>query len=138
MPKSILARKIQFSCARRLYLEDKSEEENQSLFGKWTSRFGTGNNFILEASVQGELTAESGMIISIHDLNEVLKSSICDLDGRFLNEEVTEFKDTLPTTENIATLLFQRIESQLPKNVKLEKIRLNDSEQSWIEIESGD
>lgn len=130
-----LARAVSFQCAHSYKVKSWSHEENLKEFGLCFSPIGHGHSYRLEAFISGSVDPVTGMIINLRDLDLTLKESVADLEGKFLDKEVPEFKDQVPTTENLAQFLFLKIHSLLvdKKNIQLEKIRLYETEQLWVE-----
>lgn len=112
MPILTLRRRALFSAAHAYWLPDKSEEENQALFGRWASRWGHGHNYTIEACVSGELNPADGMVVNITDVDRVLKSEILSaLHEKHLSYEVPYFSSAPPTLENILKFIVERFEA---------------------------
>ena len=69
-----LSKRIEFSASHRYWNNDFTEEENLSIFGKCTSEYGHGHNYVLETTVRGPVDEDTGMIINIYKLKPILKS----------------------------------------------------------------
>jgi 6-pyruvoyltetrahydropterin/6-carboxytetrahydropterin synthase len=112
--KCIINRRAQFSASHRYWLPELSEAENQAAFGLCAQPFGHGHNYVLYISLYGEID-EYGMVLNLSDVKHVIKKEITgQLDYGFLNEIWPEFKQALPTTENIARVIWQRLSPHLP------------------------
>jgi len=130
-----LARAIHFDCAHSYEVKSWTKDKNLSEFGACFSPIGHGHTYRLEAYFQGAIDDESGMIINLRDLDLALKSCVSPIEGRFLNKEVDEFKEQIPTTEKIGLYLFDRLKEALqPYPGDLVKIRLFETDDLWIEI----
>ncbi len=127
--KCIIDRRAQFSASHRYYLPELSEAENAERFGACTRFPGHGHNYVLYASMLGDLD-EYGMVLNLSDVKQVIKREVTSqLDFSFLNDAWTEFQQTLPTTEHIARSIWQRLEPHLP----IIKIRLYEHPELWAD-----
>lgn len=97
-----LVRKVTFSSGHRYWLPSLSPEENRALFGKWASPLNHGHNYVLEAGFEGEVDPETGMVVNIKTLDEMMDRRIVDtFDQRSINDEVEGFQDRPPSLENL-------------------------------------
>lgn len=110
----LLTRTIHFNAAHRLWNPAKSEEWNTATFGPGANLAGYGHNYSLEIAVAGTANADTGMIVNLTDLDRILREEVDrPLDHRHLNNEVAEFRDTVPTAENLALWIWRRVEARL-------------------------
>lgn len=113
----LLTRTIHFNAAHRLWNPEKSAEWNLATFGPGANESGYGHNYSLEIAVEGSPDPASGMIVNLTDLDRVLKEEVDrPLDHRHLNQEVAEFKETVPTAENLALWIWRRVEARLERD----------------------
>jgi len=120
----LLTRKAEFSAAHYYWNEQWSEEENRRVFGKCANRNGHGHNYTLEVTVAGEVNAQSGFVLDLKQLKEVLNGEVVDVyDHRHLNLEVPEFRDRMPTAENIAISVWERLDGKIP-GARLHRVRV--------------
>jgi len=120
----LLTRKVDFSAAHFYWNPGWSEEENARVFGKCSNRQGHGHNYTLEVTVAGEVDPVSGFVVDLKRLKDILETEVVSVyDHRHLNFEVPEFKDTIPTTENIAIAIWRRLEGKI-ENAKLHRVRV--------------
>ena len=124
----IVNRRAKFSASHRYWLPELSEAENQQRFGA-NSRFpGHGHNYVLYVSLIGELD-KYGMVQNLSDVKKVIKDEVTSqLDYSYLNDTWAEFQQTLPTTENIAKVIWERLSPHLP----LVDIQLYEHPQLWV------
>ena len=94
-----------FSAAHRLHNEDFSEEKNKQVFGKCNNPMGHGHDYYLELTVKGDIEEETGMILNIEVLDEVVLSIIDELDHKRLDIEIDYFTKERASGENIAKYL---------------------------------
>ncbi len=125
----IVNRRAQFSASHRYWLSQLSEAENLEKFGACSKFPGHGHNYVLFVSLAGELD-EYGMVLNLSDVKQVIKREVTSqLDFSYLNEAWTEFQQTLPTTENIARVIWQRLAPHLP----LVGIQLFENSELWAD-----
>jgi len=119
-----LTRKCEFSASHFYQNPQWSEEENRRAFGKCANLNGHGHNYTLEVTVKGEVDPVTGFVVDLKELKDILNREVVDaMDHRHLNKEVPEFATKIPTSENIAIAIWQRLEKKL--NVaKLHRVRL--------------
>jgi 6-pyruvoyltetrahydropterin/6-carboxytetrahydropterin synthase len=128
-----LTRKCEFSASHYYHNPELSPEENRRLFGKCNNPNGHGHNYAVEVSVKGEIDPRSGFVIDLKDLKEVMNSEVLDaLDHRFLNKEVPEFAKTIPTTENIAITVWNRVEPKLSV-AELHRVRVYETADLFVD-----
>jgi 6-pyruvoyltetrahydropterin/6-carboxytetrahydropterin synthase len=119
--KATVSRKAHFNAAHRLYRKDWSDEKNTAVFGKCNNPNFHGHNYELIVSVTGEIDKETGYVIDIKTLKEIIKKEVENVfDHKNLNIEVPEFEDLNPTTENIAVVIFNKINPSLASHLDLE------------------
>jgi len=120
----LLTRKAEFSSAHYYWNEEWSAEENQRVFGRCANRNGHGHNYTLEVTVAGEVDAVTGFVVDLKQLKEILEDGVLRVyDHRNLNLEVPEFATRIPTTENIAISIWERLEGKIP-NAQLHRVRV--------------
>ena len=108
-----LTRKAEFSASHYYHNPAFTAEENQRIFGKCNNPNGHGHNYTLEVTVKGEVDPRSGFVVDLKQLKDVLNREVLDgMDHRFLNKEVPEFLTRIPTTENLAIVIWQRLAPQ--------------------------
>jgi 6-pyruvoyltetrahydropterin/6-carboxytetrahydropterin synthase len=119
--KVTVSRKAHFNAAHRLYRKDWTDEKNDSVFGKCNNPNFHGHNYELIVSVTDDIDNETGYVIDIKVLKDIIKEEIEDaFDHKNLNLEVEEFKDLNPTAENIVVVIYNKIKTKLKPSNKLE------------------
>jgi 6-pyruvoyltetrahydropterin/6-carboxytetrahydropterin synthase len=112
--KCVINRRAQFSASHRYYLPELSAAENTAKFGLGSLPSGHGHNYELFISLYGDID-DQGMVLNLSDVKHVIKSEVtAQLDSRLLNEAWPEFAETLPTTENIARVIWQKLAPHFP------------------------
>ena len=118
-----VSRKAHFNAAHRLYRKDWSFEKNDSIFGKCNNPNFHGHNYELIVSVTGEIDPETGFVIDVKILKDLIKAEVEDsFDHKNLNVEVPEFKELNPTAENIAVVIWQKLRPHIDAANALEVV----------------
>lgn len=121
-----LTRRYAFAASHRLHSEKLSAEENLRLYGKCSNPYGHGHNYRVEVTVSGPVSAETGMIANLSELDAFVEREMVEpFDHKFLNEEVAAFRKTVPTTENLCKEIFRRLRP-FPA-AHLERIRIEET-----------
>lgn len=116
-----VSRKAHFNAAHRLYRKDWSMEKNEAIFGKCNNPNFHGHNYELIASVTGNINPETGYVIDIKTLSDLIKEHIEDaFDHKNLNEDVADFKNLNPTAENICVVIWQKLRPFIDSDKDLE------------------
>ena len=111
-----ITRRIEFSASHVCANPALPEEENRRLFGDATNPYGHGHNYVVEVTLEGDPDPVSGMVLDLKELKSILNAQVVDsFDHRFLNKEVPPFDRTVPTVENIAIEIWNRIEPSLSR-----------------------
>ncbi len=130
----IVNRRAQFSASHRYFLPELSEAENTEKFGAGSRFPGHGHNYVLFISLAGELD-KYGMVLNLSDVKHVIKHEVTSqLDYSYLNDVWAEFQETLPTTENIARVIWQRLVPHLP----LVRVQLFEHPELWADYIGDD
>jgi 6-pyruvoyltetrahydropterin/6-carboxytetrahydropterin synthase len=123
-----LTRRADFSASHYYYDPALSPEENVRLFGKCANRNGHGHNYTLEVTVKGAVDPRTGFVVDLKDLKDVMEREvIAAMDHRHLNLEVPEFRDRIPTTENLAVVIWDRLHPRL-QVARLHRVRVYESD----------
>lgn len=134
MPKCVIHRRAEFSASHRYWLPELSETENTKRFGPCACFPGHGHNYVLYASMLGEINPD-GMVLNLSKVKHTIaKEVISHLNFSYLNAAWPEFQQTLPTTENIARVIWQRLSPHLP----LVNIQLFEHPKLWADYQGKD
>jgi 6-pyruvoyltetrahydropterin/6-carboxytetrahydropterin synthase len=129
-----LTRKAEFSAAHLYHNPELSAEENRRVFGKCNNPNGHGHNYTLEVTVKGAVDPKSGFVVDLKQLKEVMSREVLEaLDHRFLNKEVPEFLSKIPTTENIAIVIWQRLAPKL-NGARLHRVRVYETPDLFVDF----
>lgn len=127
-----VCRRTTFNSAHRLLNKNWSDEKNQEVFGKCNSPNYHGHNYTLETWLEGEVDPDTGYVIDLGVLKEIIKEEVEDpFDHRNLNLDVPDFYDLNPTAENIALVIFRKLKLRLPKYKMT--IRLYETQNNFVE-----
>lgn len=128
-----LTRKAEFAAAHYYHNPQLSAEENRRIFGKCNNPNGHGHNYIVEVTVKGDIDPRSGFVVDLKQLKDLLHREVLDaMDHRFLNKEVPEFLERIPTTENIAIAIWQRLLPKMAK-AKLHRVRVYENPDLFVD-----
>ena len=129
-----ITRKIEFSASHLYHNAAFSAEENRRVFGKCNNPHGHGHNYTLEVTVKGNVDPKSGFVVDLKELKEIMNREVLDaMDHRFLNKEVPEFLHRIPTTENIAIAVWQRLAPRL-KAAQLHRVRVYETPDLFVDF----
>ena len=118
-----VSRKAHFNAAHRLYRKDWSFEENEATFGKCNNPKYHGHNYDLIVSVTGGINPETGYVMDMKVLKDLIKEHVENaMDHKNLNEEVPEFKNLNPTAENIAVVIYNKLRPHISSENELEVV----------------
>lgn len=128
-----VTRKAHFSASHRLFNPAWSDERNNTVFGKCNNPNGHGHNYDLEVTVAGEAPAETGMVIDLKKLADIVEMEIVErVDHKHLNQDVDFLREIIPTAENMA-MAFWKILSPKIHEGRLHSIRLYESVNNFVE-----
>jgi 6-pyruvoyltetrahydropterin/6-carboxytetrahydropterin synthase len=126
-------RKEHFNAAHRLHNPAWDEEKNQKVFGKCNNQYYHGHNYELIVEVAGEIDPETGYLIDMKVLSDVIKQYVTDrFDHKNLNLEIEEFKNLNPTAENIAVVIWNILRKHIQLQYEL-KVKLYETERNFVE-----
>ncbi len=135
-----LTRRYRFSASHRLHSKLLPEPENAGLYGKCNNPYGHGHDYVLEVTAAGPLDESTGRVCNpaIIDLL-VQRCVLSDLDHRNLNEDVRDFQNTVPTSENLAAAIHRRLASAWPAAFPgewplLQAVRLRETRKNSFEL----
>ncbi len=121
--KVSVSRKAHFNAAHRLYRKDWSMEQNNAIFGKCNNPNYHGHNYELIVSVTGEIDQETGFVVDVKILSDLIKEHIENaFDHKNLNLDVPDFEKLNPTAENIAVVIWQKLRTHINLNLDLEVV----------------
>lgn len=139
-----VTRRYRFAASHRLHSPELNEEENYTLYGKCNNPYGHGHNYVIDVSAVGPADEPAGRAVDIQALDELVRREVlAPFDHRNLNTEIAEFRDVVPTSENLAREICRRLKSHW-KTVfpgewpKLHLIRIAETERNIFEIRADE
>jgi 6-pyruvoyltetrahydropterin/6-carboxytetrahydropterin synthase len=128
-----MTRRYKFAASHRLHATALSEAENQRIYGKCNNPHGHGHNYEVLVTVAGPVNAATGMIANLSELDPFVTERVVEaFDHRNLNEEVEEFRDVVPTTENLCLEIFRRLKD-FPA-ARVERVRVEETSKNSFEV----
>jgi 6-pyruvoyltetrahydropterin/6-carboxytetrahydropterin synthase len=126
-------RRETFSAAHRLYNPSYSDEKNLEIFGKCSNPNWHGHNYVLEVTVAGEPDPDTGFVIDLKILKEIINEYILrKVDHKNLNTETDFMKNIIPSAENIARAIYNELKDKLPSG-RLYSVKLFETEKNIVE-----
>ncbi|MBX9733386.1 MAG: 6-carboxytetrahydropterin synthase [Chitinophagaceae bacterium] len=126
-------RKEHFNAAHRLHNPNLADEQNKSVFGLCNNANYHGHNYELIIQVTGNIDPETGYVIDMKQLSDLVKEKVLlKFDHKNLNLDTVEFKALNPTAENIAVVIYDLLRAELDQALDL-KIRLYETERNFVE-----
>ena len=128
-----ITRRETFAAAHRLFKPELSDEENLKLFGKCSNPNWHGHNYTLEVIVAGKVDADTGFVMDLKDLKEIVrKNVISKVDHKNLNLDTDFMKGKITTSENIVIAIWNELEDKITKG-KLFSVKLYETENNYFE-----
>ncbi|KOY87328.1 6-pyruvoyl tetrahydrobiopterin synthase [bacterium 336/3] len=128
-----VSRKEHFNAAHRLHNPAWDEQKNMEVFGKCNNQYYHGHNYELIIEVVGEISPETGYVIDMKVLSDIIKEHVTDrFDHKNLNLELNEFKNLNPTAENIAVVIWNILRQHIQPPYEL-KVKLYETERNFVE-----
>lgn len=126
-------RKSHFNAAHRLHNPKWSDEKNKEIFGLCNNANYHGHNYDLEVKVVGEVNPETGYLMDLKYLKDIIKEHVEDkLDHKNLNLDVPELKDIMPSTENLCYFIWNILQNQLGEKYEV-TVRLWETPRNFAE-----
>lgn len=119
-----LTRRAEFSSSHFYRNPAWTDAQNNAAFGKCANPHGHGHNYTLEVTVAGEVDPVTGFVVDLKLLKDIIEEQVVSVyDHRHLNHEVPEFANRIPTTENIAVAIWDRLDGKVP-HARLHRVRV--------------
>ena len=131
--KVSLTRRYRFAASHRLHNSIFSDEKNREIYGKCNNPYGHGHNYVVEVTVTGPVDEATGMIANLGDLDPFVQREVIEpFDQTYLNTDAAEFRQAVPTTENLASVIYRRL-AKFPK-ARVERISIEETSKNSFEI----
>ena len=128
-----ITRKAHFCASHRLYNPEWSDDKNDVVFGKCNNPNGHGHNYDLEVTVAGSLPPETGMVMDLKKLADIIEEEIVEkVDHKHLNLDVDFLRGIIPTAENMAIVFWKILERKITEG-KLYSVKVYESENNFVE-----
>src|SRR5688572_25607069 len=133
-PMVRLSQKFEFSASHRLHSEKLSEEENQKCFGKCNNPNGHGHNYEVQVTLAGQ-PDQNGLLLDVPAFQRVVAETVIDkFDHKNLNVEVTEFRELMPSVENIAMVIYRMLKPKFAEQrARLASVTVWETPKTWCE-----
>lgn len=133
-PMVRLSQKFEFSASHRLHNPELSDEANLQAYGKCNNPAGHGHNYEVQVTLRGRPNHD-GVLIEVTRLEGIVASTVIErFDHRHLNQEVPEFKNLIPTVENIAMVIYKLLKPRLSINgAELAAVTVWETPKTWCE-----
>jgi len=132
--RACFGRRYMISASHRLHSNALSAQQNQATYGKCNNPHGHGHNYVVEVLVGGYVDPETGMVINMVELDDVVRSRVIErFDHANLNLDPL-FVNRVPTTENLCRAVFTLLKGALPAG-ELERVRVEETENNFFECE---
>lgn len=130
-----VTRQVHFNSAHRLVNPAKGRKWNEAKFGPCNNPHWHGHNYVLEATVKGVPDADTGYVMDLSHMKEVLNKAVADkCDHRNLNTDVDFLRGIIPSTENLVIAFWQQIEPHIPAPARLHCVRLYETPRNFAEF----
>ncbi len=130
-------RKEHFNAAHRLHNPNWSDEKNTRVYGRCNNPNYHGHNYELIVQVAGEVDEDTGYVVDMKVLSELIRVEVLDrFDHKNLNLDTEEFRLINPSAENIAMVIYGKLRVKLDESLAL-KIRLYETERNFVEYPAG-
>jgi 6-pyruvoyltetrahydropterin/6-carboxytetrahydropterin synthase len=133
--KAYLTRAYMFSASHRLHCDDFSPAKNVDVYGKCNNPHGHGHNYRIEVTVGGQVDG-NGMICDLGELDSFVNGEILERYGLQNLNTFPEFKDVVPTTENLSIEIFNRVRAGF-KPAAVTKVRIDETAMNSFEYPGG-
>jgi 6-pyruvoyltetrahydropterin/6-carboxytetrahydropterin synthase len=131
----LITRKAEFSSSHVCAHPSLTPEQNQELYGPAANPSGHGHNYVVEVTLAGDPDPATGMIFDLKELKDIINRTVVEpMDHRFLNYEVPPFDKIVPTTENVAAEIWNRLAPHFREGrASLHNVRLYETEDLYVD-----
>jgi 6-pyruvoyltetrahydropterin/6-carboxytetrahydropterin synthase len=134
----VISKRVEFSASHICRSPQLSDAENERVYGPAANPLGHGHNYVVEVAVEGEPDPVTGMILDLKRLKEILDDKVLEVyDHRLLNREVSPFDHVVPTVENIAIDIWNRVAPSIASidggRAKLYSVRVFETSELSVE-----
>ena len=140
MSRALLTRRVGFTAQHRYRLPQWDEEHNRLVFGECAGQDFHEHHYVCDVTVGGEIDHTTGFVVDLEELDEVIRDVVTvRFDKRNINRDVPEFEEgrLVPSGENLARFIFERIEESLGDRGTVISVRLAEDETLWATYNGG-
>jgi len=131
--KVAVFRREHFNAAHRLYRKDWSDDQNMATFGKCSLPNFHGHNYELEIKLVGEIDPDTGFVMDLKQLSDLVNDIVIEkFDHKNLNLDIEEFRQLIPTAENIAVVIYELLRPHIRPSLEL-FVRLFETPRNYVE-----
>ena len=125
----VISKKVEFSASHICRSAQLTDAENERVYGAAANPLGHGHNYVVEVAIEGEPDPVTGMILDLKRLKDILEDKVLNVyDHRLLNREVEPFDQVVPTVENIAIDIWNRVAPCIDGRARLYSVRVHETE----------
>jgi 6-pyruvoyltetrahydropterin/6-carboxytetrahydropterin synthase len=137
-PMLRLSQKFEFAASHRLHNPQLGDEENRNTFGKCNNPYGHGHNYELQVTLISRPHA-SGQLIGVPAFERIVAETVIDrFDHRNLNLELPEFRELIPSVENIAMVIYRLLKPKFEQTpAELAAVTVWETPKTWCEYSEG-
>jgi 6-pyruvoyltetrahydropterin/6-carboxytetrahydropterin synthase len=133
MPRCAVSRRVHFNAAHRLHNPAMSDEWNRATYGPCNNPNFHGHNYEVDVTVEGEVSPETGYVFDLNALKRLAEEHVLSrLDHMNLNVDVAWFAALIPSSENIAVVIWRELRAALPSDLTL-RIRLWETPRNYVD-----
>jgi 6-pyruvoyltetrahydropterin/6-carboxytetrahydropterin synthase len=138
-PMTRLSQKFEFSASHRLHNPALSDDVNRRTYGKCNNPHGHGHNYEVQVTLAGTPAADTSLLVDVPAFERAVAETVIDrLDHKNLNVEVPEFRDLIPSVENIARVIYRLLKPKLETgNTRLAAVTVWETPKTWCEYSEG-
>ena len=135
-----VTRVYRFSASHRLHSPLLTDAENIAIFGKCNNPYGHGHDYVLSITVAGPVDARTGLLLRIAELDQLVQTKVLGILAHSnINEDLPQFKDAVPTTENVALFIAEQLQQHWndfvsPKRARLYRVHIQETERNGFEL----
>jgi len=128
----IVTARLTFCAAHRLHNPERDAEWNLRVYGKDNNLAGHGHNYVIIVSVKGKVNPETGMVVDLRELKEIVHREVIEpVDHNNLNEDVPFMRGVIPTAENMARAFWRQLAPKI-HGAELVEIVLHETEKNSV------
>jgi 6-pyruvoyltetrahydropterin/6-carboxytetrahydropterin synthase len=130
-----ITRRERFNAAHKLFREDWSQQKNAEVFGKCSNPNWHGHNYELYVTVKGEINPETGFVIDLKELRDIINKEVIDkLDHKNINIDVDFMQGKMASTEVLAVEIWNQLVGPIAKTeAELHSVKLYETENNFVE-----